>query len=333
MPKKERWLVLTAALETPMRRALIAVLIFGPLSTIGVAQATQLTQPEIRHVIRAGTRIELIKDGFHGLEGPVPTPDGGLYFSAIDENRIYKLDKDGSLAVWRENTSAINGLYLRKDGYLLCAEGNGPRIISIAPGGAVSVLASGYAGKPLRQPNDLIADRKGGIYFTDPAPRPAPGVAAKEPGNVHYIRPRGEVLLIDDKITRPNGITLSLDENTLYVDDTEGLYVYAFDVQPDGSATNKRPFTKLRDPESGSLGLRSRADGMALDSDGRLYVATASGVQVIDRGGKYLGTIRLPAVARNLAFAGPDRRTLYLTALNALYRVSLLSRGPPDRAK
>lgn len=301
-------------------------------SAIGVGQSDQ-SQLEIRGVIRAGARPQLVRGGFKGLEGPAPTPDGGLYFTDLEENRIYKLDPDGKISVWREKTNRTNGLYLLKDGRLLGAEGNGPRILAIAPGGTVTPLAAGYGGKSLRQPNDLIADRNGGIYFTDPAPRPAPNVAPKETGNVHYIRPNGDVLLLDDHITRPNGVTLSLDEKTLYVDDTEGEFVYALDVQPDGTVRNKRPFVKLREPEKGSLGLRSRADGMALDSQGRLYVATGSGVQVIDTRGEYLGTIRLPAVARNLAFAGPDRRTLYLTALEGLYRVELLSQGPPGRSK
>lgn len=316
-----------------MNRVSTVALVFWPFLSIGLSQTTQPPQPEIPGVIRAGTRPQLVKDGFRGLEGPVPTPDGGLYFTALDENRIYKLDRDGKIAVWRENTNRTNGLYLLPDGRLLGAEGNGPRIIAIAPGGALTALATGYGGKPLRGPNDLIPDRKGGIYFTDPGPRPAPDVAPKEPGSVYYIRPGGEVLLIDNQIARPNGITLSLDGKTLYVDDTEGEYVYSFDVQPDGSVRNKRPFVKLRDPEPGSLGLRSRADGMALDSEGRLYVTTASGVQVIDARGNYLGTIRLPAVARNAAFGGPDRRTLYLTALEALYQVRMLSQGPSDRAK
>jgi gluconolactonase len=293
----------------------------------------QASQLEIRGVIRAGSAPELIKGGFHGLEGPMPTPDGGLYFSDVNENRTYKLDRAGRIAIWRENTNRTNGLYLLRDGRLLCAEGNGPRIISVSPDGKVTALATGWKGKALRQPNDLIADQKGGVYFTDPAPRPAPDLAPKEPGNVHYIRPDGQVLLIDAEIARPNGITLSLDQKTLYVDDTEGEYVYAFDVQPDGSAMNRRQFVKLRDPEKGSVGLRSRADGMALDSEGRLYVATASGVQVIDPAGNYLGTIRIPAVARNLAFGEPDRHVLYLTALEALYRIRLLSRGPAGRAK
>jgi gluconolactonase len=80
-------------------------------------------------------------------------------------------------------------------------------------------------------------------------------------------------------------------------------------------------------------GVRSRADGLALDSQGRLYFATSSGIQVVDARGQYLGTIHLPDVARNVAFAGPDRHTLYMTALTSLYRVTLLSQGPPGRAK
>ena len=316
-----------------MRRTLVLATALA-LCVGSAAAQTTAPQTEIPGVIRAGAQVQLIKSGLEGLEGPVPSGDGGLYFTAIDENRIYKVDRDGAtVSIWRENTNGTNGLFLLKDGRLLGAESGGKRINAIAPGGTVTGVATAYSGQPFRSPNDLIADGKGGIYFTDPAPRPAPNVAPREPGNVHYMRPNGEVLLIDSEIRRPNGLTISLDGRTLYVGDTEGEYVYAFDIQPDGSARNKRQFVKLRDPEQGSLGLRSRADGMALDSEGRVYVATASGIQVIDPRGNHLGTIRLPAVARNLAFAGPDRRTLYLTAVNALYRVPMLSSGPADRAK
>lgn len=302
-------------------------------SVVGSAQNPPPPQSAISGVISAGAKVELVKGGYQGVEGPVATPDGGLYFSDIPANRTYQLDKNGNISLWRENTKGTNGMFLAKDGRLLGAESGGPRIVAVTPDRSVSPLATGFGGKPLRAPNDLIADRKGGIYFTDPAPRPAPNVAPKEPGNVHYIRPNGDVLLLDDQIQRPNGITLSLDEKTLYVDDTEGEYVYAFDVQPDGSVKNKRPFVKLREPEQGSLGLRSRADGMALDSRDRLYVATASGIQVIDARGQYLGTIRVPAVVRNVAFGGPRRQTLYMTALESLYRIQMLSEGPAGRAK
>ena len=303
------------------------------LPLVGLGQSAGSPQFGIRNVIRVGSRVELVKGGFQGLEGPTPTPDGGLYFSATAENRIYKLDRNGTIAVWRENTNGTNGLYALKDGRLLCAEGNGRRVLSVTPAGIVTALASEYKGSPLRQPNDLIPDRKGGIYFTDPARRPAPDVAPKEPGNVYYIRPGGEVALIEGEIARPNGITLSIDEKTLYLDDTEGQFVYAFDMRGDGSIRNKRPFVKLLEPEQGSSGLRSLADGMALDSKGRLYVATAAGIQVIDSRGRHLGIIRLPARARNLAFGGARRQTLYLTALESLYRIEMLAEGPKGRAK
>jgi gluconolactonase len=301
-------------------------------SIAGMAQSP-VPQATIPGVIAAGTVVELVRGGFQRLEGPIATSDGGLYFSDIAENRTYKLDPKGTISIWRENTKGTNGLFLLKDGRLLGAEGGGARIVAVMPDGRVASLATEAGGKPLRAPNDLIPDKKGGVYFTDPAPRPAPNVAPREPGNVNYIRPDGRVLLLDDQIARPNGITLSLDERTLYVDDTEGEYVYAFDVKPDGSVGNKRQFVKLREPVQGSLGLRSGADGMALDSEGRLYVATASGIQVIDPKGQHLGTIRLPAGARNLAFAGANRRTLYLTALESLYRIQMLSQGPSQRAK
>jgi gluconolactonase len=302
------------------------------------AQSPTPQQTAIRRVIAADARIELVRGGFQGVEGPVPTPDGGLYFSDVTANRTYRLDKNGSISIWRENTKGTNGLFLLKDGRLLGAESTGQRIVAVSPDGRVTALATGFGGKALRSPNDLIGDKKGGIYFTDPAPRRA-GIAPEEHGNVHYLRVNGEVLLLDDLIERPNGVTLSLDEKTLYVDDTEGEYVYAFDVQPDGSVKNKRPFVKLRDPVQGPLGPRSVADGMALDSNGRLYVATASGVQVIDPRGEYLGTIRVPAATgpgapvRNVAFGGHRRHTLFMTARESLYRVQMLSEGPSGRAK
>lgn len=308
-------------------------LLLSLFAVVGHAQTSPPPQLAIPGVIGAGTAVELIRGGFQGLEGPVATLDGGLYFSDVPASRSYKLDMNGNISIWRENTNGANGSFLFRDGRLLAAEQTGRRIVSVTPDGRVTPLASQFDGQPFRSPNDLIPDGKGGVYFTDPAPRPAPDVAPKEPGNVHYLRANGEVMLLDSQIQRPNGITLSLDEKTLYVDDTEGEYVYAFDVQPDGGVTNKRQFVKLHDLTQGSLGLRSRADGMGLDSMGRLYVATGSGIQVIDSRGRHLGTIRVPAIVRNLAFAGPRRHTLYMTALESLYRVEMLSQGPPGRAK
>ncbi|MGH9253008.1 MAG: SMP-30/gluconolactonase/LRE family protein [Vicinamibacterales bacterium] len=317
-----------------MKRALsslVIILTSGALVT-GV-QESRGPQAAIPGVIAAGAKVELVRGGYKGLEGPVAAPDGGLFFSDIPAGITYKLEPNGTIVVWRENTNGANGLFLARDGRLLAAEGAGRRIVSVTPDKRVTPLATQFNGQPLRAPNDLIADGRGGIYFTDPAPRPAPDVAPKESGNVHYLTPKGDVLLLDSQIRRPNGLTLSIDEKTLYVGDTEGEFVYAFDMGADGRVSNKRQFARLVEPEKGSLGPRSRADGIAIDAMGRLYVSTAAGIQVVDPRGKHLGIIRLPSVARNVAFGGPGRQTLYLTALESLYRVQTLAEGPASRSK
>lgn len=312
---------------------LVAGLIgIGWMSVGGSAQESRLPQSAIDGVIAADAKVERVIGGdYRGLEGPVATPDGGLFVSEIQANRIHVLDKNGSVRVWRENTQGVNGLFLAKDGLLIGAEQGGKRIVAMAPDGRVTSLVSEFGGKPLRSPNDLVQDKRGGIYFTDPARLPPDPMQA--PSRVLYRRPGGEVLLVDDVMLFPNGITLSLDERTLYVDDSDGHYVFAFDIQPDGRVKNKRAFVQLHDPIESDRGLRSRADGMAIDSKGRVYVATGSGVQVVDRRGEYLGTIRVPELVRGLAFGGPGRQTLYMAAAPSLYQVRVLTEGPSQRAK
>ena len=286
--------------------------------------ATRAQSPSgMAGVVAPGSGAELVAEGFTFTEGPVGTSEGGLYFSDIRANRIHYLDPGGKISVVREQTNGANGLALTKEGELLAAEGDGKRISKRSRDGAISMVTEGVEGKPLLAPNDLIIEAKGGIYFTDPGPRPV------VPGRISYVyylaAGAKQPVVIDDKIARPNGLTLTQDGRTLIVDDTIGPVVYSYDVQADGSATNKRPFTQLRDiPE----GKESGADGLALDRDGRLYITTLTGVQVFDAGGQYLGTIKVPRQPANAAFAGADKRTLYITAREGLYRVKMLAQGP-----
>src|SRR5262249_39097624 len=225
--------------------------------------------PGIAGVVAPGAEPQLVQ------EGPVGTPDGGLYFSDIRPNRIYRLDTNGEIGLVREQTNGANGLAVTREGDLLAAEGDGKRISKRSRDGTVTTVTEGIGGKPLLAPNDLILDAKGGIYFTDPGPRPV------VPGRIAYVYylPVGarQPIVIDDKIARPNGLTLTRDGKTLIVDDTLNPTVYAYDVEPDGSVKNKRTFAQLRDiPE----GKESGADGMALDRQDRVYITTLTGVQV-----------------------------------------------------
>ena len=277
----------------------------------------------IAGVVAPGVMPELVQEGFVFTEGPVGTPDGGLYFSDIRPNRIHYLDPGGKISLVREQTNGANGLALTRDGDLIAAEGEGKRISKRSRDGMVTTVTEGIAGKPFLSPNDVLVDAKGGIYITDPGPRPVvPGRTAY----VYYL-PVGakEPVVLDDQIARPNGVMLTRDGKTLIVNDTLGPTVYAYDVLPDGGVKNKRTFAQLLDiPE----GKESGADGMALDREDRLYVTTVAGVQVFDAAGKHLGTIKVPRQPANAGFAGPDKRVLYITAREGLYRINMLAQGP-----
>jgi len=279
-------------------------------------------------VVAPGVEAELVQEGFVFTEGPVGDADGSLYFSDIRPNRTYHLDASGKITLVREQTNGANGLALTKDGELLAAEGDGKRISKRSRDGAITTITEGIAGKPFLSPNDLILDAKGGMYITDPGPRP---VVPGRPTNVYYL-PAGakEPIVIDDKVARPNGLTLTHDGKTLIVDDTLGPVVFAYDVAPDGSVKNKRVFAQLRDIPAGK---ESGADGMAIDREDRVYVTTVTGVQVFDAKGQYSGTIKVPRQPANAGFSGPDKRVLYITAREGLYRIKTLAQGPDRLGK
>ena len=173
-----------------LRLTLILALLFFVAVDAGSQEPPRVSG--IPGVVATGTVVELVKEGFQFIEGPVGTPDGGLYFTDIPANRIYRLDPSGGIDVFRENTNAANGLALDQSGNLLAAEGDGKRIIRMDRGGNVTAVAThATAGQAFLAPNDLIVDRRGGIYVTDPGPRSHTGKAF-----VYYIRPDGHVVLV-----------------------------------------------------------------------------------------------------------------------------------------
>jgi gluconolactonase len=312
---------MTVRQESMTKRYHLA-LVVAALLAIALLPALAQTPDGIPGVLAPGAVPELVQEGFVFTEGPVGTADGGLYFSDIRVSRTFYLDASGKISVVRENTNGANGLALTRDGQLLFAEGDGKRIAQRNKDGSITTVTEGPTGVPLLAPNDLLVDPKGGIYFTDPGPRP---VVPGRPTYVYYL-PSGarQPILLDGSVARPNGLTLTGDGKTLIVDDTLNPTVFAYDVQPDGSVKNKRAFTQLRDVPAGS---ESGADGMAIDRDNRVYITTVTGVQVFDAKGQYLGTIKVGRQPANAAFAGPDKQTLYITAREGLYRVRMLAKG------
>jgi gluconolactonase len=306
------------------------------LMTVTTAQPQEVT-PAIKGVVAAGTRIEFIKDGFEGSEGPIALPDGTLIFTETGANRLTHVAADGSTATWLEMTNGTNGLAFNRQGELVAVLTRNPTGIGVLyPQDKARVLVDSYQGKPLGRPNDLVVDRRGGVYFTDPgAPVPAgqPAPATPSPTAVYYLDPAGQLHLLDSTVPRPNGIQLSPDERTLYVNNTFGEYVLAYDVRNDGRVGRRRDFARLAGFSRTATGTSSGADGLAVDAAGRLYVATTAGVQVFSSKGVHAGTIVLPRSPQNLAFAGAGKKTLYIVGRGAVYRIATQTRGYSGRVK
>jgi len=300
--------------------SLLALLAFTPQSAAPLEG--------IPGIVAKGEVVHLVKEGFAFTEGPVAMADGGLFFSdLLTSDRIHRLDPKGEITVFREKANASGGLAVSRTGEVFAVETTSKRVVKIA-NGQVTVLTEGTPEKPLLAPNDLVLDAKGGIYFTDPGPRPV------VPGRIVYVYylPSGakQPIMLDDQIARPNGIMISTDGRTLLVDDTVGDTVFAYDIQVDGTVRNKRPFGKLVNIPAGQ---NSGADGMAVDREDRLYVTSLTGVQVFDKSGRHLGTIPVPRQPSNVAFSDTDKRTLYITAREGLYRLRMLSQGPDRPGK
>ena len=271
--------------------------------------------------------------GLRGTEGPIAAPDGSLLFTEQTASVITKVDAQGNRTSFLEKTNGANGVTFDSKGRLIATQPATKEIAILTP--TRTVLASSFEGQPLMGPNDVIADRKGGVYFSDPGPNPMPGVTLPRAPAVFYIRPDGKVIKIAEGIARPNGVILSPDEKTLYVADTLGEAVVAFDVQPDGGVRNRRDFAKLTGVTKEGTGVRSGADGLAVDEAGRLFVATQVGVQVFCPQGRALGTIQIGVTGgpQNLAFAGTDKKTLYVVGRGAMWKIATQTQGPKGRAK
>ena len=328
-----------AARVTLAAAILAAALPVGVVAQGPPPAATETIATEIPGVIAAGTRIEVIKSGFTGTEGPIGLPDGSLIFTETQANRITRIDANNQTSTFLENTNGANGLGFDAKGRLIAVQTTpGKTLIGVIyPKGQETTLADNFDGKPFGRPNDLVVSRTGGVYFTEPGPNATPGQPPPTPPlspAVYYIPAGGKAIRIAEGIGRPNGIMLSADEKTLYVNDTSGEHILAFDVKADGTVGNRRNFAKYPTVNKTPAGaFNSGADGLALDNAGRLYVVSLGGVHVFSPKGDLLGTIPLSLQGQNIAFAGADRKTLYIVGRGSAFKVRLLAEGFKGRAK
>ena len=276
--------------------------------------------------IEPASEIELVHGGFEFTEGPAWDPRGTLYFSDIPATTIHRLVEGDKLSSFTDDSKHTNGIMIAADGRMLACQMDGQVVAyNVDNRGEVTVLADSYEGNRFNAPNDLVIDKQGGIYFTDPlfrAPQPLP----QQVQAVYYIAKSGTVTRVTDHIAAPNGIGLSPDGKQLYVIPSQQAEMLVYDVEGPGELSNGRTLCQVtqRPGASGTGG-----DGMTVDIKGNLYITTGSGVEIFSPQGKQLGLIEFPEQPANVTFGGPERTTMYVTARTGLYRVEMPIAGLP----
>ena len=279
-----------------------------------------------RALIPDGARVRRLATGMQFTEGPVwRANEGRLLFSDIFASRIMSWTDADGLGVWREPSHEANGNYLDGQGRLVTCEHKSRRVTRTEADGGITVLADRWNGRLLNSPNDVVVDRHGDVWFTDP-PYGLPGfpdLSAQEQDkyNVFQVTPStGEMRVATDAVFHPNGLCFTLDESHLYIGNSSEDYreVMRFRVGPDRALSDGAVFARIE------VGV---PDGMRIDVEDRLFCTGKDAIYVYEPDGTLLGKIFIPEMATNCCFGGPARSTLYVTAVTSLYAVDLATTG------
>jgi gluconolactonase len=270
------------------------------------------------------TQAERLATGFVFTEGPLWHPDGFYYFVDVRASMLYRITPGRPHEVVREKTGGGNGTTFDLQGRLILCEGDNRRVMRQAADGRFEVLVDRFEGKRLNRPNDVVCKSDGSIYFTDPGLRVALAEREVPHAGVYRVAPDGAVSLVAD-FEYPNGLAFSPDEGRLYVANTRwAQYIHVLELDPDGRMRRRRIFADMSSDETDGV-----PDGMKVDVEGRVYCTGPGGTWVFAPDGTRLGIIRTPEVPANLAFGGPDLRTLFFTARTSVYTLRAKVPGQP----
>ncbi len=305
---------------------------YGLALAEGTKRIEQLA-PELDNIVGSAEPINQLADGVGGDNGPAEGPlwwkEGGyLLFSDINGNRRMKYTPGQGTVEFKKPTNGANGLTRDIQGRLVACEGAGRRVIREEHDGTITVIASSFQGRRLNRPNDVVVKSDGAIYFSDPNTGNAvPDQTDLTYAGVYRVSPDlGTItVLVNDFIT-PNGLAFSPDESVLYINDSRRRHIRAFDMAPNGTLARQsdRVFAELGGAEPGV------PDGMKVDSAGNVYCGGSGGLWILDSRGRKLGRIvHGQPQTTNIAFGGPDWKTLYFTNWNFLGSVNLRIAGMP----
>jgi gluconolactonase len=297
-----------------MKTLLLALALFASVAQ-SRAQSTNLA----RTVIAPGATLEKLAGDFKFTEGPTADRDGNIFFTDQPNNRIMKWSVDGKLSTFMQPAGRANGMFFDSRGNLIACADEKTELWSITPDSRHTVLAKEYDGKILNAPNDVWVRADGSLFFTDPFYKRDWWNYDKPPQGTEQVyflsADRKTLKRVTSDLVQPNGIIGSPDGKTLFVADIKASKTYTYEIQADGSLTNKQLRCELG------------SDGMTLDVEGNLYL-TGRGVIVFDKAGKKIEQIDVPERwTANVSFGGKDHNTLFITASTGLYSIQTKHRG------
>ena len=272
--------------------------------------------------------VARLATGYRWTEGGTYLPASRSFvWSDIPNDRILRWDElTGSVGLFRSPCGYANGSTLDGQGRLVTCEQGRRAVTRTEHDGSVTVLADRYEGRRFNSPNDVVVDRRGGVWFTDPSY----GIKTDYEGfhaepemdgrHVYRIDPDGACVRVTEDFDQPNGLALSLDETQMYVVDSERHHLRVFDVGADDRLTGGR---ELATCTAGTF------DGIRLDSTGRIWAAAGDGVHCLDPDGTLLGTLQLPEIVSNITFGGLKRNLLFACTSTSIYMLMLNVTGAP----
>ncbi len=279
-----------------------------------------------RELFSTSAKVETLGSEFMFTEGPawVGGANGYLIFSDIPADKIYKWTRNTGFSVFREPSLQTNGNNLDLQGRVVSAEHWGRKVSLQTRDGTLTTIVDTYQGRKFNSPNDVVVKRDGTIWFTDPDYGLRDRPRELEKNNVFRFDPLSrELTVVVDDFVKPNGLCFSPDESKLYIADSgDPKHIRVFDVHANGTLSGGEVFAALD---------KGGPDGMRCDAEGRLWTSSGDGAQVFSPYGKLLARVLLPKGGANLCFGGPEGKTLYITARNAVYAVETKTRDAHER--
>lgn len=290
----------------------------GCLGLLPLPTSVVLAQNHVTE--EANGKVELVADDYSFTEGPAVDSKGNVYFTDQPNDRILKVDLEGKVSEFLKPAGRANGLFFTNDDTLIACADEKNEMWAIKLDGTHTVLFKDFEGKKLNGPNDVWIDSTGFMYFTDPYYQ-RPWWTHKEPPqkskSVYRVDPDGEnITCVDDQFKQPNGIVGDAKKRILYVADIGDSKIYRYKIAKDGTLLDRELFCS------------HGSDGMTLDSQGHLYITNKDGVSVFNESGEKVQVIPTgKGWTANVCFGGADRKTLFITASDSLFKIRMKHSG------